>query len=961
MWYNRQLPRTHSRILDYIVETAKSSIISHLYEHMDELDWLDGLDIYQAGHVAQLKAVESLITAKVSSTSERQPSEVRIKIHPSGGNIQWIECTCRKNRAGGRYCEHIGATMIHIDREKPKVFANLDPKMPLKPPAVAPRRKSANEPAAPKLEKKASATEAVLSHLEGNIHGVALLARGPQIRVRVEIKPGQLTSYNLELDDAARFLQEHGHLDCLSPELKRLKVHEKPALLGTRIAPSGTDGDIKTERVLAFDCGDVPIKGRRKAPQGYKSDVLSTPDAYTEQISTTKSEKWMQFLGAKQIARHLGKQWVYVEDVGYFPCDMSVVKPTWSELPQSTTWSDDDAALLCHRNFKEFVEAGPVWISPELNTDLVVEDAKFAKVNVLGIGPDWFTLSPEYESGDGKISMVEILLAYRQKKREYMRAGNKWLKIPDLVKQFTWDIDEQSRAIKVDKLGMIRLKAAMGELDQLAGSKKMLDKIREQTEFSGEKDPPDLSGTSLNLRSYQREGYQWLWWLYQNGLSGLLADEMGLGKTHQAMALMTAIHHKVKNAKFLVICPTTVLDHWLDKIEDFAPTLNVRKYHGTKRGHLLDDLNKKCATVLSSYGIIVRDIETLANVEWDAVILDEAHFVKNIDTATYKAVCRLKSKSRFCLSGTPMENHLGELKAVYDFLLPGYLGSRDYFKTHYLNPIVTGDSPESSAQLQKLIHPFKMRRTKNLVLKDLPEKVEDLRHCQLSDEQASMYRQTLDLKAQPLLDIVKDEKQSIPYLHVFSVITLLKQISDHPALLTEPKLWRNHHSGKFELFKELITEAMESGHKVVVYSQYLDMLGIISEYLKDEKIPHELLTGATKNRGEVIARFQEDPTSRVFCASLLAGGIGIDLTAASVVIHYDRWWNASKENQATDRVHRIGQNKNVQVLKLVTRDTLEEKIDALINKKRELFEKFLDRDEEMFKSLSRSEIIDLLQ
>ncbi|MCX6124722.1 MAG: DEAD/DEAH box helicase [Proteobacteria bacterium] len=942
------------------MQKAKSSIIGHLYEHMDENDWMDGLDIYQAGHVSHLSSMESLITARVSSAAERQPSEVRIKIHPTGGSIQWIECTCRKNRTGGRYCEHIGATMIHIDREKPKVFSHLDPKMPLKPPPTPVRRKTV-DPTVPKPEKKANATEAVLSQLEGNIHGVALLANGPQLRVRIEIKPGQLTSYNLELDDAAKFLQEHSQHHSLSPEVKRLKIFETNAILGTKIANQGNQGAIVAQRVIGFPSGIVPVKGRRKAPPGYKCESLSSVDVYVHRSSSETQEYWTQFVSAKSMARHMGKQWIFVEEVGYFPFDSTSVKPAWFELPVEREWEEDDAARLCQRAFKDYLDLGPIWLPPDLNTNLVIENAQFSKVNVLSISADWFSIRPEFLGGDVDISMVDILLEYRKKRRDFMRSGDKWIKVPDLIKQFPWEVDEENRALKVDKLGMIRLKAAMGELDQFAGSKKILDKIREQTEFAKEVPAPDLSQSKLNLRAYQHEGYQWMWWLYKNRLSGLLADEMGLGKTHQSMALMTAISGSKKNAKFLVICPTTVLDHWLDKINDFSPSLSVRKYHGTKRGNILEDLDKTCVTILSSYGIVMRDIDTISTIDWDAVILDEAHFVKNIDTATYKAVCRLKSKSRFCLSGTPMENHLGELKAVYDFLLPGYLGSNDYFKTQYLNPILAGEGREPTANLQKLIHPFKMRRTKNLVLKDLPEKVEDLRHCHLSEEQAEMYRQTLELKAKPLLEIVQDENQSIPYLHIFSVITLLKQICDHPGLLRDKDNWRDHQSGKFELFKELIRESMESGHKVVIYSQYLDMLSIISQHLSDEGIRHESLTGSTRNRGEVIARFQADPEVKVFCASLLAGGIGIDLTAGNVVIHYDRWWNASKENQATDRVHRIGQNKNVQVLKLVSRDTLEEKIDALINRKKELFERFLDRDEEMFKSLTRGEIIELLQ
>ena len=946
------------------METSKSTIISHLYEHMDEVDWLDGLDIYQAGHVTQLRAVESLIMSKVAST-ERMQAEVRIKIHPSGGNIQWIECTCRKNRALGKYCEHIAATMIHIDREKPKIFAGLDPKMPLKPPVGATKRRglSPEASATPRPEKKVSAAQSMLSHMEGQIHSVALLAKGPELRIRVEMKPGQLTSYNLELDDAAQFLSEHQNLECLNPEVRKLQVYKDNATLGTRISQKGNDGDILAERVLGISLGEAPEKGRKKSPQGFKHEHLSTPDIYHVQLepNTKNAPHWMQFISFKALTRHIGKRYIYLEEVGYIPYDASVVKPAWSDMPFATEWQGDDAARLCTRGFSEYLAAGPIWTSPEIDTTDVIHDAKFTRINVLSINDDWFNLSPEYEAGNERVSMVDILLEYRKKKREYLRAGGKWLKIPDIVTQFPWDIDEHNKALRVDRIGMIRLKASLGEFDKLAGSKKMLDKIREQTEFSVEKEPPTLSATQLNLRQYQKEGYQWLWWLYQNGLSGLLADEMGLGKTHQAMAVMSGVQTTRQDAKFLVICPTTVLDHWQDKIEQFAPKLRPLKYHGSKRQASLSRIGKENSTLLSSYGIIMRDIDSLAKIEWDTVILDEAHFVKNIDTATYRAVCMLKAKSRFCLSGTPMENHLGELKAVFDFLLPGYLGSKDYFRQHFLNPIVSGAKPNSEVSLQKLIHPFKMRRTKSLVLKDLPEKVEDLRHCQLSEEQATMYRQTLDLKARPLLDIVRDENQAIPYLHIFSVITLLKQIADHPAMLLGKDQWRTHQSGKFELFKELIDEAMESGHKVVVYSQYLDMLSIITEHLRDQSIDHELLTGSTRNRGDVIRRFQEDEKCKIFCASLLAGGIGIDLTSASVVIHYDRWWNPSKENQATDRVHRIGQNKNVQVLKLITRNTLEEKIDALINKKKVLIEKFLDLDEEVFKSLSRSDIIELLE
>lgn len=931
---------------------------------MDEGDWLDGLDYYQAGYVTKLRNTDGLISANVAST-ERQQAEVRIKVHPAGSTIQWIECTCRKNRAYGIYCEHIGATMLHIDREAPAMFAKLDPKMPLKPPATITRKRPAAATSThPTAVKQENPTQSLLKHLEGAIQGVSLVGKGPELKVRVEIKSGQLTSYTLPLDEAAKFLVEHQGEKFLGHDVKGLRVLTAIARPCIRVLSAGDQGDLDIDRMIAIDVL-VESEGAKPSSKGSKPIVgapFSAPMklAYKAKGSAAYEIRWTQFAGVKNIARQTGQNYLFVEDFGYIPFDSSAVHPTWSEQPYAQKLDGDDAATTCAMDFSALARHGALYVEADLREGVVIQNPTVSKVKILSGDDQWFNVTPLFETGDGSISMVDILLEYRSKKREYVRSGKKWLKVPDFVTQYAWQIDDGGKSLKLDTMAMIRFKAAIGELDKFAGSKKLLDKLRDRTEFQKEVQAPTLTNSQLSLRSYQEEGYGWMWWLHANGLSGLLADEMGLGKTHQTMALLVAIKNTKKDAKFLVISPTTVLDHWLDKIEAFAPSLGPIRYHGLKRQSLLSGLGKTQHTVLSSYGVVMRDISQLGEVDWDVVVLDEAHFVKNNDTATYRAVCNLKSRSRFCLSGTPMENHLGELKAVFDFLLPGYLGSDDYFRRNWLQPISSGVSVGQEMSLQKLIHPFKMRRTKDLVLKDLPEKVEDIRHCTLSDEQQSMYKQTMDLKVRPLMEIVKDESKAVPFLHVFSILTLLKQICDHPSVLRGRNTWREHQSGKFELFKELILEALESGHKIVVYSQYLEMLGIISEYLKSESIDHEVLTGSTTNRGKVIERFQGDPNCKVFCASLLAGGVGIDLTAANVVIHYDRWWNASKENQATDRVHRIGQNRNVQVLKLVTRDTLEERIDQLIKKKQALFEKFLDQDEEIFKSLSRSEIIELL-
>jgi SNF2 family DNA or RNA helicase len=256
------------------------------------------------------------------------------------------------------------------------------------------------------------------------------------------------------------------------------------------------------------------------------------------------------------------------------------------------------------------------------------------------------------------------------------------------------------------------------------------------------------------------------------------------------------------------------------------------------------------------------------------------------------------------------------------------------------------------------VHPFKLRRTKAEVLSDLPEKVEDVRYCQLGAEQRQLYQQALKLKGQPILDALTNSSTHVPYVHVFAVITFLKQICNDPGLV-HPE-YENVPSGKLELFDEILEEAIESNQKVVVFSQYAKMVSRLSNRLTKKGIKHVSLTGQSTKRGDLIASFQNDPEIRVFLGSLLAGGTGIDLTAASVVIHFDRWWNAAKENQATDRIHRIGQQRNVQVFKLVTRGTLEEHIDQIIERKRMTFEKYVEEDSEAFKNLSRDDLVKLL-
>ncbi|MGD8972853.1 MAG: DEAD/DEAH box helicase, partial [Desulfobacterales bacterium] len=297
-----------------------------------------------------------------------------------------------------------------------------------------------------------------------------------------------------------------------------------------------------------------------------------------------------------------------------------------------------------------------------------------------------------------------------------------------------------------------------------------------------------------------------------------------------------------------------------------------------------------------------------------------------------------------------------------DVTTPGYLGTDEDFTKRYVNTIEQKQNTARRLELSRLVSPFTLRRLKQSVLTELPAKIEDLRTCRLSEDQVKLYRDAVKDRGRDLMKVLELGEQPVPYMHIFALLNLLKQICDHPAIVEHDlDNYDRYRSGKWDLFCELLAESLDSGQKVVIYSQYLSMIDIITAYLQDQRVGFVSLTGKSRNRGAIIERFNEHPDCRVYVGSLKAGGTGIDLVAASVVIHYDRWWNAAKEDQATDRVHRIGQRKGVQVFKLVTEGTLEERIAALIDKKRQLLNSVVKEDDPgLLKSFTREELIELL-
>jgi superfamily II DNA or RNA helicase len=524
-----------------------------------------------------------------------------------------------------------------------------------------------------------------------------------------------------------------------------------------------------------------------------------------------------------------------------------------------------------------------------------------------------------FETG---VTAAEIIGARRDGVRALNR-GDIWIDVRD--PQFdcldSVSIRDDGRLL-VMTLDVLRIRATLRGRAVFRGdaSGREVFRMFDPLEVSSEAPSPSVLG--FDLYAYQQTGYQWLWLLHHNGFGALLCDDMGLGKTHQAMALMRAVTAANPQTSILVVCPTSVLDHWREKLARYLPGQEI---------------------TLTSYGLVRSRLDQYRQTRFDLVVLDEMQTIKNADTATHQALAALDKGVAIGLTGTPIENHEGELRTLLDFVVPGYLPG----------------NIDDRATLRRLARPFVLRRTKSQVLTELPPKIVDKRYCEMSDAQRSLYRAVIDSRAKPLQAQLR-AGASISYVHVFAALNYLKQICNHPAS-AGGGFDGDAPSAKWELFIELIDECMASGLKVVVFSQYLRMLEMIEQHLQAQSIGFASIKGSTKDRGGEVARFRDDANCRVFTASLRAGGLGIDLTSASVVIHYDRWWNQAREDQATDRVHRIGQNKGVQVIKLITRNSVEEKIDALIERKGRLANDIiLDDDPSLVKQFTPEELEELL-
>jgi len=498
--------------------------------------------------------------------------------------------------------------------------------------------------------------------------------------------------------------------------------------------------------------------------------------------------------------------------------------------------------------------------------------------------------------------------------------------------------DLQGDLLRLSQMEALRLGASLGEGAQWEGAAQLREMLRQLGGHERLPEVPPPAGLQATLRPYQRRGLDWLQFLRAHGLAGILADDMGLGKTLQTLAHLLVEQEAGRlDRPCLVVAPVSLLGNWRHEAARFAPSLRTQVWHGKER-HAAADALAQCDLVIAPYSLLQRDRALWQTQAWHLVVLDEAQNIKNASTHAAQVVAELDARHRLCLSGTPLENHLGELWSLFHFLMPGFLGSQARFKDRFRTPIEKHADPERMDQLRRRITPFMLRRNKREVADELPAKVENTTSVTLDGAQADLYETIRLATEKAVRQSLQDKGLAKSQIQVLDALLKLRQVCCDPRLVSSvPAAQHIQQSAKLELLMELLPEMLAEGRRVLLFSQFTTMLGLIEDALKNRNIAWTKLTGQTQQRDRAIARFTSGEVP-LFLISLKAGGTGLNLPQADTVIHYDPWWNPAVEEQATGRAHRIGQRSQVFVYKLVAEGTIEERILALQARKAALAE-----------------------
>ena len=565
--------------------------------------------------------------------------------------------------------------------------------------------------------------------------------------------------------------------------------------------------------------------------------------------------------------------------------------------------------------------------------------------DVFNMLKDIKTSNPLIDLGNGrKIRFNGERLAFMLTflKEVYDKVSNGELKLSKIDAALLAELDAASKALGIRWFNSTKLNELRSKLCHFKGIKEIVVPANFQA----------------NLRSYQQEGVNWLQFLAEYELAGILADDMGLGKTIQTLAHIMVEKEKGLLKPFLVIAPTSVIPNWMLESARFAPTLKVTMLRaGSARKQIIDSLSD-CDILLTTYPLILRDKELLLKHEFHTIILDEAQFIKNNKAKVTQIVNQLKAKHRICLTGTPLENHLGELWSLFNFLMPGYLGSHTEFTKNYRTPIEKHGTETARQSLFRKIQPFILRRTKDKVATELPSKTEIIQISVLDEAQADLYETIRVSMHSKISQEIASKGLARSHIIILDALLKLRQICCHPQLLKMEAAKDVKNSAKLDQLMSMIPSMIEEGRKIVLFSQFVSMIEIIEGELAKLKIKYVKIIGDTKDRIKPIEEFQKGKVA-IFLISLKAGGTGINLTAADTVIHYDPWWNPAVEQQATDRVYRIGQDKPVFVYKMISGSTVEEKILEMQKRKAKLADAIFDPEAKSSAKITAEEINDL--
>jgi SNF2 family DNA or RNA helicase len=572
---------------------------------------------------------------------------------------------------------------------------------------------------------------------------------------------------------------------------------------------------------------------------------------------------------------------------------------------------------------------------------------------------DWFDLKVTIQWGDQSVSLKEIRHAILNGQDTIMLEDGTLGHIPEeWISQYSLLLrtgSEDNGTLRVSKLHYTLLEDILEKIDDKTVQQDIEARKRKLLQFDAIEKIPLSEDIKASLRPYQLSGFHWMQALDDLGWGGCLADDMGLGKTLQTISFLRFLKDKYPGSTQLVVCPTSLIFNWENELQKFCPTLKYHTHYGLQR-ELTETHFSDFDIVLTTYGVVRNDVDHLSGFLWQYIILDESQAIKNPDARITRAINQLRAVNRIILSGTPVQNNTSDLYAQFNFLNPGLLGNREFFNREFAVPIDKLGSKEKTQHLKKLINPFTLRRTKEQVAKDLPDKTVTVLWCTMEAEQRKLYNQYRDSYRNTLLKKIDEQGISKSGMDVLEGLLRLRQICDHPALVdkSEDAL---KTSVKIE---ELVREVQENAgnHKLLIFSQFTQMLHLIRDEFDKAEIPYCYLDGSTSlpNRQEQVTTFQEDESKKAFLISLKAGGVGLNLTVADYVYLVDPWWNPAAEQQAIDRAHRIGQTRKVFAYKMICKDSIEEKILQLQERKKTLADDLIQEEAGFVKNLSREDV-----